>query len=79
MTDLDKAANYSKQIFDKAESYIALVSNIEGVLGTFEKQLYQLKMHIYKDNNGGRAKIDNVISTLPTGYFAQGVYTQLKT
>lgn len=75
MKDVSVAPDLSQKLFNGAENYIAMIQNIESVLRDFEKQIYQLKMHIYKDNNEGRAKMDATISLHPRGYFSQQLYS----
>lgn len=75
MVDVSQAPKLSEELFNSAESYINMVQNIETVLRDFEKQIYQLKMHIYKDNNEGRAKMDATVSLHPRGYFSQQLYS----
>ncbi|KAL5290295.1 hypothetical protein ACFFRR_009940 [Megaselia abdita] len=75
MVDVNGAPELSQKLFNQAESYISMIQNIESVLRDFEKQIYQLKMHIYKDNNEGRAKMDATVSLHPRGYFSQQLYS----
>lgn len=75
MNDLSEAPKLSTELFNKAEAYISMIQNIELILRNFEKQIYQLKMHIYKDNNEGRSKMDATISLHSRGFYAQQLYT----
>lgn len=76
MVDGSDAPIFSESLFETAESYINMIQNIDNILHNFDKQLYQLKMHVYKDNNEARAEMDATVSLQPRGFFSQNLYSK---
>lgn len=74
MEDTSIANRLSNSLSATARSYISVIQSIEMVVQDFEKQLFQKKMSIYKNNNEGRAKMDGIAAYPYFMYYAQNLF-----
>lgn len=74
MDDNIDAPHLSSRLFKSAEHFISTVQTIELSLHNFERELYKYKLHVYKANNEGRAKIDASVGMHPWwGYRSKSI------
>lgn len=74
MKDVSIVPRLEQSLFETTESYISVLQSIEMVIQDFEKQLFQKKMNIYKNNNGARAKMDGISNYPYSMYYAQNLF-----